>query len=181
MSNYIRSKAPGAAYFFTAHLADRNSTLLTDEINLLRHAMRCTLQRYPFEIDAIVILPSTIHTIWHLSEGDADYSRRWSFLKSTFSRSLPVPEHRSALQKSRKEKGIWQRRFWEHKIRSAQDLALHRNLVHTAPVQRGFVATPSDWTWTSVHRDLADAHRAANPAPPQRFSSFQRRARSPAA
>lgn len=172
MSNYIRSKVAGATYFFTAHLADRQSSLLTDKIDLLRHATQHTLKRYPFEIDAIVILPSTIHTIWTLPEGDADYSKRWSILKSTFSRAVPASEKRSALQKRRQEKGIWQRRFWEHRIRSARDLALHRNLIHTAPVQRGLAASPSDWVWTSLHRDLSQAHKRLNLNPPARFSSL---------
>lgn len=181
MSNYIRSKAPGATYFFTTRLADRNSTLLTDKVELLRQTMRLALQRYPFEIDAIVILPSAIHTLWILPEGDADYSTRWSFIKSTFSRALPMPEDRTALQKTRKEKGIWQRRYWEHKIRSAQDLALHRNLIHTAPVQAGHAKLPTDWAWTSLHRDLANAHKAANNERPERFSAMNLKTKASAA
>ena len=38
MPNYIRRRAPGGTYFFTARLADRNATLLVDEIDRLRAA-----------------------------------------------------------------------------------------------------------------------------------------------
>lgn len=172
MSHYIRSKTPGATYFFTARLADRSSTLLTDEIDLLRSVTRRTRDRYPFRIDAIVILPSAIHTIWTLPEDDADFSTRWSFLKGAFSRALPDPFHRSPQQQARREKGIWQRRFWEHRIRSPQDFALHCKLIHSAPVHAGLVRSSADWVWTSLHRDLAVARKTAHPTRPKPFSDM---------
>lgn len=180
MSNYIRSKVPGATYFFTARLADRNSTLLTDKVDLLRQATRRTRDRYPFRIDAIVILPAVIHTIWTLPESDADFSTRWSFLKSSFSRALPAPEHRSPTQRMRREKGIWQRRFWEHRIRSPQDFKLHCNLIHSAPVQARLVSSPADWAWTSLHRDLVQSHKATHPSRPKPFSKMTLKATSSA-
>lgn len=181
MSNYIRCKAKGATYFFTAHLADRSSTLLIDRVDLLRSVMRLTMQNHPFSIDSIVVLPACIHTIWTMPTGDADYSKRWSYLKSNFSRALPASQTRTAAQVSRKEKGIWQRRFWEHRIRDVQDLARHRNLIHTAPVQSGLVAAPTDWAWTSLHRDLGNAHRDANAEAPQRLSTLKFKVTKPAA
>ncbi|MCV3273929.1 REP-associated tyrosine transposase [Roseobacter sinensis] len=172
MGNQIRSKTPGATFFFTARLADPRSSLLTDEVDLLRRAMRETVSRYPFSIDDIVVLPAAIHTIWTLPEDDADFSTRWSYLKSRFSRALPPPESRTATEILRKEKGIWQRRFWEHRIRSAHDLMLHRRLIHTAPVEAGLVERPTDWSWTSLHRDLATAHMAHSPARAPKFSEM---------
>ncbi|WP_299782801.1 transposase [uncultured Roseobacter sp.] len=180
MSKYIRSQTPGATYFFTARLADSRSTLLTDEVDLLRRCVRETITRYPFAIDAIVILPAAIHTLWTLPEGDADFSTRWSFLKSRFSRALPEPPGRTATQFKRSEKGIWQRRFWEHRIRSAHDLALHRTLIHTAPVQAGLVDRPSDWSWTSLHRELATSNASENASQPVRFSTMGLKTITPA-
>ncbi|WP_299826897.1 transposase [uncultured Roseobacter sp.] len=180
MSKYIRSQTPGATYFFTARLADSRSTLLTDEVDLLRRCVRETITRYPFAIDAIVILPAAIHTLWTLPEGDANFSTRWSFLKSQFSHALPDPSARTKTQCARREKGIWQRRFWEHRIRSAHDLALHRTLIHTAPVQAGLVDRPSDWTWTSLHRDLATSDVTSNAPPPVRFSTMGLKTIAPA-
>ncbi len=172
MGNQIRSKTPGATFFFTARLADQRSTLLTDQVDLLRIAMRETVSRYPFSIDDIVVLPATIHAIWSLPEDDADFSTRWSFLKARFSRALPPPERRTTKEVLRREKGIWQRRFWEHRIRSAHDLMLHRRLIHTAPVEAGLVARPADWSWTSLHRDLATAHLRAHPDGVPKFSAM---------
>lgn len=174
MSNSIRAKAPGGTYFFTARLHDRNSDLLVREIDCLRRAMRLTMSRHPFQIDAIVVLPAVIHTIWSLPPDDAEFSNRWGMLKSLFSRDLPAPAYRTQAQVKRGEKGIWQRRFWEHLIRDADDLAAHRQMIHSAPVQAGLVAHPGDWTWTSLHRDLAQRHRDANPVPPVGYSRMCR-------
>ena len=152
MSRYIRSRRPGATYFFTARLADRNSDLLVREIDRLRHVTRLTMDRYPMRIDAIAVLPSVIHTIWTLPPGDADFSNRWSMLKALFSRGLPAPPYRSPAQIRRGERGIWQRRFWEHCIRDADDLAQHVSMIHASPVQAGLCAHPADWLHSSIHR-----------------------------
>ncbi|MEP4197394.1 MAG: transposase [Aliishimia sp.] len=153
MAIYTRYKQPGGTYFFTARLHDPSSDLLIREVGHLRAATRATKARYPFSIDAIVILPSAIHTIWTLPEGDADYSTRWSMLKALFSKGLPLPENRTQTQIKRNEKGIWQRRFWEHLIRDEDDFATHMSYVHQSPVQMGLVAQASQWQHSSIHRN----------------------------
>ena len=163
MSDYIRKRCPGGTFFFTIRLADRTSDMLVRKIADLRRAMRDTKQRYPFEIEAIVVLPSVIHTLWTLPEGDSDYSIRIGMLKSRFSRSQPMPAHRTLTQIKRGEKGIWQRRYWEHRIRDADDLACHRDLIYQSPVHAGLCATPQAWPHTSLHRDLATGTRLPHP------------------
>lgn len=153
MSEYIRRRSPGGTFFFTIRLADRAGDLLVREIAALRHAMRVTLDHHPFHIDAIAVLPSVIHTIWTLPEGDSDYPTRVGMLKSKFSRNQPMPAHRTMTQIKRGEKGIWQRRYWEHQIRDADDFARHRDLIYQSPVHAGHCATPQDWPHTSLHRD----------------------------
>lgn len=49
--------------------------------------------RYPFAIDAIVILPKHLYDIWMLPEGDADYSTRWRLIKTMFSRQYNPVHH----------------------------------------------------------------------------------------
>ncbi|MGJ8618032.1 MAG: REP-associated tyrosine transposase [Sulfitobacter sp.] len=163
MSDYIRRRSPGGTFFFTIRLADRNSDLLIRQITDLRRAMRGTLERHPFHIDAIAVLPSVIHTIWTLPDGDSDYPNRVGMLKSRFSRSQPMPAHRTLTQIRRGEKAIWQRRYWEHQIRDAADLARHRDLIYQSPVHAGLCPTPQDWPHSSLHRDLAKGAPAPQP------------------
>lgn len=152
MPRYIRTRRPGGTYFFTARTARRGSDILVQEIDALRNAVRLTRARYPFEIDEIVVLGDVIHTLWTLPEGDSDYSVRWRMLKSLFSRACPAPEIGQSMKLRPGEKGIWQRRFWEHAIRDADDLAAHRRMIFSAPVQAGLVRRPTDWQHSSIHR-----------------------------
>jgi hypothetical protein len=52
--------------------AERHLRLLTDHIDKLRTACRETRRHHLFTIDAMVVLPDHLHTIWTLPEGDAD-------------------------------------------------------------------------------------------------------------
>ena len=157
MSHYRRLLIPGGTYFFTVRLEDTASALLVQEIDLLRDAVRLCRKQRPFFIDCAVVLQSRIHMIWTLPDGDAAYSDRWRQIKSTFSRHVPPPPRLCRSKARRGEKGIWQRRFWEHAMRDGADLALHRAAILTAPVRAGLVARPGDWPHSSIHRDGADA------------------------
>ena len=144
----------GSSYFFTIRLAFGLDGLLTRRIGDLRQAMRHTLARHPFRIDAIAVLPDVIHTLWTLPEGDNGYANRIGMLKGRFSRMQQMPIHRTPGQIRRGEKGIWQRRYWEHRILDQQDFDRHRDLIHLSPVHAGLCVRPQDWQFSSVHRDL---------------------------
>lgn len=154
MPSYIRSRHAGGTYFFTARTAQRGSDLLLREIVLLRQCVRQTRDRYPFRIDEIVVLGDVIHTLWTLPDGDCDYSKRWRLLKTLFSRACPAPIGQESMRLRPGEKGIWQRRFWEHAIRDAEDLEAHRRMIFVAPVQAGLVRKPDDWAHSSIHRAI---------------------------
>ena len=151
MSNYRRSLVPGGTYFFTVTLADRRSTLLTDSIDQLRQAYTLAVERSPFKTTAICVLPDHLHAIWTLPEGNADYSHRWSLIKSQFSMAIPAT-NRSESKARKREKGIWQRRFWEHQIRDEADLNRHIDYIHHNPVKHGLVARVKAWPYSSFHR-----------------------------
>jgi putative transposase len=126
--------------FFTVNLADRRSRLLTEQINALRSAFRDVRARHPLSIEAIVVLPDHLHAIWTLPDGDADFALRWRLLKSTFSRSLPEGEQVSASRRGKGERGIWQRRYWEHTLRDESDYAAHMDFIHFNPVRHAHVS-----------------------------------------
>jgi putative transposase len=154
MPNYRRAFVPGGCWFFTANLLDRRSRLLTDEIDVLRDATRRTRARYPFDIDAVVVLPDHIHAVWTLPPGDADFSTRWRLIKSHFARSIPKNERASAVRRARGERGIWQRRFWEHLIRDERDYSRHIEYCYINPMKHGLVGRVRDWPHSSFHRDV---------------------------
>jgi putative transposase len=125
MVRYRRNFIPGGSFFFTVNLAERRSRLLTGNIGVLRSAFRETRARHPFTIEAIVILPDHLHAIWTPPEYDCDYATRWRLIKSGFSHALPPGERISESRRGKGERGIWQRRYWEHTLRDERDLARH--------------------------------------------------------
>jgi putative transposase len=152
MTSYRRNFIPGGCFFFTVNLADRGLRLLTEHVDALRGAIRVTRERHPFTIDAIVILPDHLHAVWSMPEGDRDFATRWRLIKSTFSRSFAAGEPVSASRVAKGERGIWQRRYWEHTIRDEDDLARHIDYVHINPVKHRLVTRVKDWPYSSFHR-----------------------------
>jgi putative transposase len=152
MTNYRRNFLAGGSYFFTVNLADRRLSLLTERIDLLRAAYRQVRARHPFTVEAAVVLPDHLHAIWTLPEGDADFALRWRLIKSSFSHALPQVEALSNSRASKGERGIWQRRYWEHTIRDGDDFNRHLDYTHFNPVRHGHVARVSDWPYSSFRR-----------------------------
>lgn len=154
MPNYRRAFIPGGCWFFTVNVLEREGSLLVDHIHTLRDAVARTRRKYPFDIDAFVVLPDHMHAIWTLPPDDADFSTRWRLIKAAFAKSLPKQERQSAARKARNERGIWQRRFWEHMIRNETDYARHVDYCYINPVKHGLVTRVRDWPHSSFHRDV---------------------------
>lgn len=152
MPRYLRAKLKGGTYFFTVALTDRTGDLLVRHIDHLRAAYGSVRRELPFETIAICVLPDHLHAIWSLPEDDDDFSKRWSLIKSGFSRKLPAAAGLAPSKLAKREKGIWQRRYWEHAIRNDADLTRHIDYTHFNPVKHGLVSQVCDWPHSSFHR-----------------------------
>lgn len=160
MPNYRRARFAGGMYFFTVVTARRRAVLVGHSARrLLRQSISECRQRWPFTIVAMVLLPDHLHTIWTLPAGDADYSKRWSYIKRTFSQSwVAIGERQtrpSVSQLRHRRLGVWQRRFWEHSIRDEDDLTAHLDYIHFNPVKHGLVQCPHLWPHSTFHRFAA--------------------------
>ncbi len=155
MPQYRRHRIQGGTYFFTVVLANRRTALLTEHIDKLRGAFADVKAKHPFHIDAIVVLPDHLHCIMTLPKNDDDFSLRWRQIKSAFSRRIPHGEYRSRSRQRKGERGIWQRRFWEHAIRDDIDWQRHVDYVHYNPVKHGWVDIMRHWPYSSFHRFVA--------------------------
>lgn len=149
MTDSIRAAGQGATWFFTVHLQDRGSRLLVDQVAELRACFRQVWLRHPFRIDAIVVLPEHIHALWTLPVDDRDFRTRWMLLKQSFTRRVG---HDQAERGGKGERSLWQRRFWEHRIRDDDDFARHLDYIHFNPVKHGWVLRARDWPYSSLHR-----------------------------
>ena len=150
MVAYRRNLVAGGTYFFTVTLKNRQNSFLTDHIDELRTAFSLCRDKKPFTIEAIVILPDHLHTIWTLPDGDTDYPSRWRFIKSCFTRNLRKSGVNLHVNKHGGF-GVWQRRYWEHTIKNQDDYNRHVDCIHYNPVKHGYVENPVDWEWSSFH------------------------------
>jgi putative transposase len=149
MTSYRRAKIPGAAYFFTVNLAERQRATPVEHIDLLKHSFREEKKVHPFQINALVILPDHLHAVLTLTDGDADYSGRWRRIKAAFSAALPSIERRSASRRSKGEWGIW------HGVSGSILYAMKRIMpgyIHFNPVKHGHVMRVRDWPYSTFHR-----------------------------
>ena len=96
------------------------------------------------------MLPDHLHAIWTLPPGDADFATQWMLIKSGFSRYITMNERRNASRISKGERGIWQRRYWEHLIRDERDFERHVDYIHYNPVKHGHVHRASEWPYSKA-------------------------------
>ncbi len=142
MPEYRRLDATGATVFFTV-VTERRRPIFNGPpaVDLLRAALGRVISDHPFTIDAIVIMPEHIHAIWTMPPGDDRFGLRWSAIKAAFTRAhLAAGGHetrRSASRRARNERGVWQRRFWDHVIRDDDDLGRHVDYIYHSPVKHG--------------------------------------------
>ncbi|SOD40242.1 REP-associated tyrosine transposase [Nitrosovibrio sp. Nv4] len=151
MTEYRRNFVKGGSYFFTVALADRSQRLLVDHVDSLRQAFRHVKVLYPFSLDAIVVLPEHLHCIWTLLREDANYPERWRRIKAAFSRSLANSNSRSHSKMLKGERGVWQRRYWEHTLRDEGDWQRHMDYIHYNPVKQRLVKQVADWKYSTFH------------------------------
>ncbi|MEO4047827.1 transposase [Pseudomonas sp. CAU 1711] len=157
MPQYRRLWCPGGTYFVTHTLRRRQGNdLLVRHVELLRTAVHTVRAAHPFHIHGWVVLPDHLHCVIELPDADSNFALRWRLIKLIFSRGLPPVEQRSALNRSRGEHGIWQRRYWEHLIRDEVDLRAHLDYLHFNPVKHGLVERVEDWPYSTFQRAVRD-------------------------
>lgn len=156
---HFRRNRDGSVFFFTLVTHERRPILTSDLGRLaLRTAVQTVREEHPLYITAIVLLPDHLHAVLELPHGDSDYSKRWRLIKSKFTRIWR--EHgglEGDITQSRQrkgERGLWQRRFYEHTCRDDDDLKRCVDYCHVNPLKHGLVEKVADWPWSSFHRYL---------------------------
>ena len=137
----------GGTFFFTVRLLDQRSNLLvTISTRCARRFAECAPAQFSHRRLGRPPRPQA------LNDGElGDVAGRRCQLsgsvaiKTGFTKSLPIGKPRSPVMTSRGERGIWQRRYWEHTIRGDRNFAANIDYTHFNPVKHGLVAHPADW------------------------------------
>ena len=113
------------------------------------------------------------HLHLHLRVSDANFALRRRLIKSRFSQTVPDTEWRSETRKRRGERGIWQRRYWEHLIRNDAGYAAHMDYVHINPLKHGLVSKVVDWPYSTFHRLVGEGVYSSAWAGAERVNEFE--------
>jgi putative transposase len=169
MPDYRRWFVAGGSFFFTV-VVHRRRRLFDDPqaVSLPGNVMRDCQARWPMTVNAIVLLSDHLHTIWTLPAGDAEYPKRWGWIKKEFTKQWlgvgqAVPDRQgnreaqpdlrvSEARKRERRAGVWQPRYWEHTLESENDFERHFDYLHWNPVKHGHVRCPYEWPHSSFHR-----------------------------
>ncbi|MCX6833098.1 MAG: transposase [candidate division Zixibacteria bacterium] len=139
MSKLRRYFSGNQVSFLTNVTLDRYP-LLVKHIDLFEQATQASRERSPFDLIAWVVLPEHFHcVIESVTDNPSQIMRR---LKLSFSQRL---RNRMKVRSGR----VWQYRFWDHVIRSQDDLNQHIDYIHYNPVKHGLVDAPIRWPYSS--------------------------------
>ncbi len=167
MSNYIRVFLDGHYYFLTVLINDRKLSLLTDYIEEFRKALKVVKAQYSFELYAISIMPDHFHMII-LPETSKEYPINIACIKRNFTNSLDdgirqkLAKDLSPSKIKKGESGVWHGRFYEHTIRSQEELNHITDYIHYNPVKHGYVNAVKDWKYSSFLKFVAKGHYDKN-------------------
>lgn len=143
------------SYVFITIVTSKRRNLLINNINILKYAIKKSIDIYNYEIFAICVLPNHIHMIIKPFE-IKDYPNIIKLIKTTFSKKIDKTKIQgyklSASNISKKEFDIWQRRYYEHTILTEDDLNKHTDYVHYNPIKHKYVNALKDWKYSSFHK-----------------------------
>ena len=149
--NYKRIFIPNS-YVHLIIVAYNRQNIFVDNIQLLRDAFQNAKQYFNFEIVAVCILPNHIHLILN-PENIKEYPKIITSVKYYFSKNYNVGVETPTYGYVNKgEKGLFQRRYFEHTICSQDELNKHIDYVHYNPVKHGYIKNVKDWNFSSFHK-----------------------------
>ncbi|MEZ5948968.1 MAG: transposase [Planctomycetaceae bacterium] len=157
MPNYRRAKVAGGTYFIhTGHASSQVSVWRPTGENTAGKLFSRMSRAVVFETRAIVLLPDHLHVIWSLPRGDAEYSRRWSWIKKEFTKQwLAICDLKPTfllLAKRRVAVECGSRGSGNITIETEIDYERHFDYIHYNPVKHGYVKFPHAWAPSSFHR-----------------------------
>ena len=107
---------------------------------------------FNYDIVAICVLPEHIHVILN-PKNIKDYPKIVTSIKYYFSHNYGVGVETPTYGYLNKgEKGLFQRRYFEHTITNQDDLNNQINYIHYNPVKHGYVHSVKDWEFSSFHK-----------------------------
>jgi putative transposase len=136
---------PNAIYFIVGVTQHRQPLFAKEEnVTLLRETLRRVKGLYPFQMRAYVFLPDHFHILIFVPE-----TTNISKLMQSWQRNFTL--NYKAARNITHSLNLWQRGFWDHVIRDADDYDRHFHYIHYNPVKHGYVQRAGDYPHSSFH------------------------------
>lgn len=149
--NYKRVFIPNS-YLHIIIVSYNRKNIFVDNIELLRNSFINSKRYFDYEIVAISVLPNHIHIILN-PHNVKNYPKIVTSIKYYFSKNYDVGVETPTYGYTNKgEKGVFQRRYFEHTIISEEDLNNQINYIHYNPVKHGLVKNVKDWKYSSFRK-----------------------------
>ena len=140
------------SYVHLIIVAYNRKNIFITNIELLRQAFKNAKKFFNFKIIAICVLPDHIHVILN-PENIKEYPKIITSIKYYFSKNYNVGLETPTYGYINKgEKGVFQRRFFEHTIKDEEELNNQINYIHYNPVKHELVNNVKDWQYSSFHK-----------------------------
>src|ERR1051326_5162790 len=102
-------------------------------------------KRYGFRVYGYGVMPEHVQLL--VSEPDVESL-------STAIQALKPSFYRRAVAAGWREPRFWQKRYYDHNVRSTDSFRNKLRYIHRNPVRRGLCADPIDWQWSSFRHYL---------------------------
>lgn len=140
------------SYVHIIIVAYNRNPIFIKNINLLRESFKNSKKYFNYKIVAICILPDHMHIIIN-PENIKDYPKIITSIKYHFSHNYDVGVETPTYGYTNKgEKGVFQRRYFEHTIINQEDLNNQIDYIHYNPVKHELVQKVKDWNYSSFHK-----------------------------
>ena len=144
MSNFKRYYHDYDIVFITIVTYNRQPILINN-IELLRSSLKSV--KYHYNIIAGIVMPDHIHILIKTDKA-VNYPKIIASFKTNFSKKMPLNKNQTISQLQRREKGIWQRRYYDHIIRNDNDFNKYLDYIHFNPMKHLNIY-PKDWKFSS--------------------------------
>jgi len=144
-SRINRWYVPNALYFIVGVTQDRRPLFAeTTHVALLRETLHRVKELHPFEMKAYVFLPDHFHVLMFVPE-TTNISRLLQSWQRNFTLNYKAAHGIATALR------LWQRGFWDHVIRDANDYERHFHYIHYNPVKHGLVRQVCEYPHSSFH------------------------------
>jgi putative transposase len=104
-------------------------------------SLELTLRTYRFRVYGYVVMPEHVHLL--VSEPEVKIlAKALQALKISVAR-------REMRYHDKDDATLWQKRYYDHNVRTCESFVEKLRYIHRNPVKRGLVGNPEDWPWSS--------------------------------